>query len=74
MAKTPMAPAVFVDEYRRNARQIGLWFADHYRGGPDRQRQYALEGRCLWGATIRWLRDELRLIDDATDTGYFAGK
>lgn len=28
----------------------------------------------MGGATVQWLRDELRLIDDATDTGYFASK
>lgn len=43
--------------------------------GPTGNVNYALEGSVfMGGATIQWLRDELRLIDDATDTGYFAGK
>ena len=65
-----------VDEYRRNAREIGLWFADHHRGGPEPVTSITRwKARCfMGGATIQWLRDELRLIDDATDTGYFAGK
>ena len=41
--------------------------------GPTGNVNYALEGSVfMGGATIQWLRDELRLIDDATDTGYFA--
>ncbi len=43
--------------------------------GPTGNVNYALEGSVfMGGATVQWLRDELRLIDDATDTGYFAGK
>ena len=43
--------------------------------GPTGNVNYALEGSVfMGGATIQWLRDELRLIDDATDTGYFASK
>lgn len=43
--------------------------------GPTGNVNYALEGSVfMGGATVQWLHDELRLIDDATDTGYFAGK
>ena len=43
--------------------------------GPTGNVNYALEGSVfMGGATVQWLRDELRLIDDATDTGSFAGK
>lgn len=37
--------------------------------------EYALEGSVFTGgAVIQWLRDELRLITDAKDSEYFAGK
>lgn len=37
--------------------------------------EYALEGSVfVAGAVVKWLRDELRLIQDARDTEYFAGK
>ena len=37
--------------------------------------QYALEGSIfVGGAVVQWLRDELGLIADASDTEYFAGK
>jgi glycerol kinase len=43
--------------------------------GIDGKIQYALEGSVfMGGATIQWLRDELRLINDAADSEYFAGK
>ncbi len=43
--------------------------------GIDGKVQYALEGSVfMGGATIQWLRDELRLINDAADSEYFAGK
>ena len=36
---------------------------------------YALEGSIfMGGASVQWLRDELKLIDSAEDTEYFAGK
>lgn len=36
---------------------------------------YALEGSVfMGGASIQWLRDELKLIDDAADSEYFAQK
>ena len=36
---------------------------------------YALEGSIfIAGAAVQWLRDELRLIDDAADTEYLASK
>lgn len=41
----------------------------------DEPVSYALEGSVFTGgAVIQWLRDELRLIDDADDSEYFAGK
>ena len=42
--------------------------------GPDKV-QYALEGSVfVGGAVVQWLRDELRLVDSAADTEYFATK
>lgn len=41
----------------------------------DEPVEYALEGSVfVGGAVIQWLRDELRLISDAADSEYFAGK
>ncbi|WP_202711470.1 glycerol kinase GlpK [Sporosalibacterium faouarense] len=43
--------------------------------GIDDKIQYALEGSIfIAGAIVQWLRDELRLINDARDTEYFASK
>ncbi len=43
--------------------------------GIDNKIEYALEGTVfVGGAAIQWLRDELRLINDAKDTEYFATK
>ncbi len=43
--------------------------------GVDGKVQYALEGSIfVAGAIIQWLRDELRLITDASDSEYFATK
>ncbi|SHE99465.1 glycerol kinase GlpK [Clostridium fallax] len=43
--------------------------------GIDGKVQYALEGSIfVGGAVIQWLRDELRIISDSTDTDYFATK
>ncbi len=43
--------------------------------GLDGQIEYALEGSVfIAGALIQWLRDELKLISDAGDSEYFAGK
>lgn len=37
--------------------------------------EYALEGSVfVAGSAIQWLRDQLRLIDSAADTEYFARK
>lgn len=37
--------------------------------------EYALEGSIFMaGASVQWLRDEMRLINDASDTEYFASK
>jgi glycerol kinase len=39
------------------------------------RRVYALEGSvAMGGATVQWLRDNLRMIDTAEDTAYFAEK
>ncbi|WP_432407215.1 glycerol kinase GlpK [Wukongibacter sp. M2B1] len=41
--------------------------------GVDGKVEYALEGSIfVAGASVQWLRDELRLIDDAKDSEYFA--
>ncbi|WP_129596655.1 glycerol kinase GlpK [Anaerophilus nitritogenes] len=43
--------------------------------GVDKKVEYALEGSIfVGGASIQWLRDELRLINDAADSEYFATK
>ncbi|MFT5676531.1 MAG: glycerol kinase [Paraglaciecola sp.] len=43
--------------------------------GRDGKPSYALEGSVfMGGATIQWLRDEMRLINDAHDAEYFATK
>ncbi len=43
--------------------------------GLDGKVEYALEGSIfISGAAIQWLRDELKLIDSAEDSEYFAGK
>lgn len=43
--------------------------------GLNNEIQYALEGSVfMGGAVIQWLRDELKLVNDAADTEYFAGK
>lgn len=43
--------------------------------GLGGKAQYALEGSVfVGGAVIQWLRDELRLINDAADSEYFARK
>ncbi len=44
-------------------------------GGVDGKVEYALEGSIfVAGAIIQWLRDELHLITDASDSEYFASK
>lgn len=43
--------------------------------GIDGKVTYALEGSIfIGGASIQWLRDEMRLITDADDSEYFANK
>lgn len=43
--------------------------------GVDNKVEYALEGSIfVAGAAIQWLRDELKIIHDARDSEYFAGK
>ena len=43
--------------------------------GIDNKIHYALEGSVfVGGAVIQWLRDELRIVNDANDTEYFAQK
>lgn len=43
--------------------------------GIDEKVYYALEGSIfIGGASVQWLRDELRLIDSAEDSGYMARK
>jgi glycerol kinase len=41
----------------------------------DNKLEYALEGSIfMGGATIQWLRDELKLIDNASDSEFYATK
>ena len=43
--------------------------------GIDNKVQYALEGSVFaGGAVIQWIRDELKLVNDAADTEFFASK
>ncbi len=43
--------------------------------GVNGKVEYALEGSIfIAGASIQWLRDELKLIDDAADSEFFAAK
>lgn len=43
--------------------------------GLDGKVNYALEGSIfMGGASVQWLRDEMRLISDAADSEYFASK
>ncbi len=43
--------------------------------GLDGKVQYALEGSVfVGGAAVQWLRDELRFVNDSSDTDYFASK
>ncbi len=43
--------------------------------GLDGKVEYALEGSVfMGGATVQWLRDEMKLISDASDSEYFASK
>ena len=43
--------------------------------GPDGKMNYALEGSIfVAGAAIQWLRDELRLLEEARDSEYMAQK
>lgn len=43
--------------------------------GPDGGVCYALEGSIfVAGSAIQWLRDELKIVADASDTDYFASK
>ncbi|MBN2796911.1 MAG: glycerol kinase GlpK [Clostridia bacterium] len=43
--------------------------------GLDNQITYALEGSIfIGGASVQWLRDEMRLINEAEDSEYFATK
>ncbi len=43
--------------------------------GIDGQVNYALEGSIfMGGALVQWLRDEMKLIAEASDSGYFASK
>jgi len=43
--------------------------------GPRGEVAYALEGAVFnGGSTVQWLRDELKIINDAHDTEYFANK
>ncbi len=44
-------------------------------GEADRPIEYALEGSVfVGGAVVRWLRDEMKLIHESSDSEYFAGK
>ncbi|XP_060520699.1 glycerol kinase-like isoform X2 [Cylas formicarius] len=51
----------------------GLLTTVAYRLGPDKSPVYALEGSvAIAGVSIRWLRDNLKLLDDAAESAEMA--
>ena len=53
----------------------GLLTTVGYKLGPSAQTVYALEGAVAYcGSVVQWLRDNLRLIDDAPQSETFARK
>ncbi|MEI8598494.1 FGGY-family carbohydrate kinase [Vibrio sp. M60_M31a] len=67
---------LLVDEYRSGKSDV------HTHGllttlacGPKGEPAYALEGAVfMGGASIQWLRDELKILNGAEDSEYFATK
>ena len=56
-------------------RSFREWSGHYHCLGMEGKVNYALEGSVfVAGAAIQWLRDELRLIDSASDTEYLAQK
>lgn len=63
------------DEHRRKPVFSENGLVTTIAWGMDGKVNYALEGSVfVAGAAIQWLRDELRLIDSASDTEYLAQK
>ncbi len=63
------------DEYRRKAGIFKNGLVTTIAWGLDGKVNYALEGSIfVAGAAIQWLRDELRIIDSASDSEYMAKK
>lgn len=53
----------------------GLLTTTGYRAGPNAKTIYALEGSiAVAGSSIKWLRDQMGLIAEASDIGKYAGE
>lgn len=74
-AKIHMERAVFTDEYRRKTSFSENGLVTTIAWGLDGKVTYALEGSIfVAGAAIQWLRDEMKLIDSASDSEIMAKK
>jgi glycerol kinase len=63
------------DEHRRQGGEVQHGMLTTIACGPRGEVAYALEGAVFnGGSTVQWLRDELKIINDAHDTEYFASK
>jgi glycerol kinase len=53
----------------------GLLTTPAYKPGKDAKAQYALEGSiAVGGSSVKWLRDSMGLIKDASDIGKYASE
>jgi len=53
----------------------GLLTTPAYQGGPNAKPVYALEGSiAVAGSSVKWLRDQLSLIDDSAEVGKLASQ
>lgn len=53
----------------------GLLTTPAYRAGPNASPAYALEGSiAVAGSSVKWLRDQLDLIEDSPEIGTLAAK
>lgn len=66
---------LYADEHWRESGEIENGLLTTIACGPTGEVNYALEGAVFMaGASIQWLRDEMKLINDAYDSEYFATK
>ena len=65
----------FVNEYRGQGNSFRIGVADNSCLGVDGVVDYALEGSIfITGAAIQWLRDGLKIINHASETGPLASE